>query len=428
MEKKRAVILGAGISGLSAAHALSKTHDVLVLEKSHRAGGWIETTDHEGFLFESGPRTFRSNASPELMKLIEELGLQKEILYSEKEAQKRFVLFEGKLEEVPSHPLAIFYSPLFKGVRFSMLTEWKRPKEQADESLDSFAERRFGRKAADRFFDPLALGIYAADSRKLSVEAAFPRLKEMERTHGSITKALFKKEKKAKKTASALFSFQSGTQMLIDALVKELGNRLCLDREVTKIEKKDDFFLVHTTHEVFEADRVICALPPRVVGTLLGDLSPNAARLLQDIEMTSLSMVQVGYEENVLPGKAFGYLVPRKENLPLFGVVFDSCIFPSQNRGTQTRLTVMMPPQENAKETALQMLGEHLGVAGIPRMIVEKKFVDAIPLPTVGHAARIDEIRMAIARDLPNFYLAGNYLEGVSVEDCIRSGSQLALT
>ena len=55
-----------------------------------------------------------------------------------------------------------------------------------DESLASFARRRFGRKAFERLVQPLAAGIYTADPEQLSLAATMPRFLEMERQHGGL--------------------------------------------------------------------------------------------------------------------------------------------------------------------------------------------------------------------------------------------------
>ncbi len=416
MKKKRAVVIGAGISGLSAAHALMKTHDVVVVERATRAGGWLETTCEEGFLFETGPRTFRMRSSSHLLALVAELGLQDQLITADPQAEKRYLLFQGRLEEIPAHPFKALVSPLLRGMWWNLLTEWKKPIFEGEETLYQFAERRFGGKAAERFFDALSLGVYAADSRSLSIDAAFPQLKKMERDHGSITKALFHGKKK--KGGPSLFSFRKGTQTLIDALTSRLEDRLYLNQEALTLWKENDLFVVRTRQGSFHADVVVIALPSHEAGRLLQRVAPLAAKSLQEIELTSLSMVQLGYKGNVLQKRGFGYLVPRIEALPIYGVVFDSSIFPSQNVGEQTRLTVMLPLIKKAKETALSMVQRHLGIEVNPTLLRESTFQQAIPLPKQGHVKTI----MAIQAQLPpNLFLAGNYLHGVSVNDCIAS-------
>lgn len=60
----RFLILGGGISGLSAAYRLlqkvSNARDITVVEKTSRLGGWIQSKCYEdGAVFELGPRGLR---------------------------------------------------------------------------------------------------------------------------------------------------------------------------------------------------------------------------------------------------------------------------------------------------------------------------------------------------------------------------------
>jgi protoporphyrinogen/coproporphyrinogen III oxidase len=425
MNKKRVVVLGAGISGLSAAHALMKTHDVILLESANRAGGLLETTYDDGFLFEMGPRTFRTRQSPHLLALVEELRLQDQLLFSDLEAQRRYLFFQGRLELMPTHPLRLLFSPLLKGVRRGLLSEWKKPVFNEEETVWQFATRRLGTKAAERFFDALCLGVYAADSRSLSIEAVFPQLKKLEREHGSITKALFRHlfSKPKTKTHSSLFSFKGGVQVLVDALVERLNDRLYVNHSVEAVVRSQEgYFSIRSGQNHFEADLLVVALPPHEAGRLLESIAPPASAILNGITMTSLSIVQLGYDDEVLTKKGFGYLVPSKEKLPLLGVVFDSSIFPSQNQGRQTRLTVMLPPMKQAAQVALSMVEQHLQIKIKPKYIRERVYHDMIPLPTLGHCQRMAAMQKHLP---PNLFVIGNYLNGVSVNDCIATATKL---
>ena len=62
--KAKVVILGGGISGLTSAWSLARSssrHEVVLLESSHRLGGWInsERTANNGAVHELGPRSMR---------------------------------------------------------------------------------------------------------------------------------------------------------------------------------------------------------------------------------------------------------------------------------------------------------------------------------------------------------------------------------
>lgn len=399
--RKKAIVLGGGISGLGAALTLSKTHEVLLFEKERVAGGW----------FLKSAQTFRKNSCKELLALAEELGLAEEIIYAAEEAKRRFLLFGGKLVPMPRNFFDFFRSPLLQGTRKAVLKEWRQPVYEGDETLFDFAARRFGQEIAERFFDPLAIGIFATTSKKLSVEMAFPFLKMAEKKHGSLTKAFLLQKKDTK---SSLFSFRGGTQTLVKEIVDVLGESLCFGEEALCIHRKGLGVEVVTQKGCYQADVLVMALPAHVAGTLL------SLDYLSHLEMTSLRMVQLGYREDLLAFKGFGYLVPTIENLPLLGVMFNSSIFPSENSEYKTLLTAMLPPLEQAEEIALQMIRSHLGIARHPDLLKTTVCDKAIFVPQIGMKERIQDTLNSL---WPNVALAGNYLlEGASVNACLRSG------
>ena len=62
-----------------------------------------------------------------------------------------------------------------------------------DESVDGFLSRRFGRKVARVLGSAMVHGIWAADSRELSVRASFPTLWEVERRGwGSVIRGILR--------------------------------------------------------------------------------------------------------------------------------------------------------------------------------------------------------------------------------------------
>ncbi|HSX12581.1 MAG TPA: protoporphyrinogen oxidase, partial [Rhabdochlamydiaceae bacterium] len=215
MKKKRIIILGAGISGLSCAWYLSKLSplcEFVVLEKTEKCGGYLQSEKKEGFLFEKGPRTFKTSRSSELLELAKELGIQDKQIFSSIEAEKRYLCLNNKLHKFPR--------PLFS---FSFLKEWfVSSKAQEEETIYDFAVRRFNKKIADRFFDPLAIGVYAGDARNLSINSCFPYFKMLEKKYGSVTKGFLK----AKTKDRSLFSFTGGMQTLTDALHDKLKDHL----------------------------------------------------------------------------------------------------------------------------------------------------------------------------------------------------------
>lgn len=332
------LILGGGIGGLSAAWFLLKENPkvkITLLEKSSRLGGWIRTSREGGFLFEKGPRTFPLGKCPLLFGLMKELGLK--ILTAP--LQKRYILHNGKLRSIAS-----FFPQLFPHlIRQPFLAPAKN-----EESIYDFACRRFSPKIAETIFDPLTLGIYAGDMRKLSMRACFPRF-SFQRPKG-------------------LFTLQEGMESLIHELQKRLPIEIVLNYEANETN-------IHT----WGADRIISALPP---------LLPKK----------SLWVVNLVFDGDVLPKKGYGFLIPMKEKESLLGVLFDSCIFPEQNSGKETRLTAMVRADEpNPLAAAISVLQRYLGIVQNPLFVSTFFAKDAIPQLEVG----------------------SNYPHGISVEACI---------
>ena len=111
--KKRIVVIGAGISGLTTAYLLHKKEiDVVVLEKNEVVGGSIESTSENGFLFDRGPNS-ALETTPVISYLVDELNLKEEFLYANKKGNKRYILRDNKLHALPMSPPAFFKTKLF---------------------------------------------------------------------------------------------------------------------------------------------------------------------------------------------------------------------------------------------------------------------------------------------------------------------------
>jgi len=111
-------------------------------------------------------------------------------------ARSRFILKDGKLQKLPSGPLSLLMSssPLTKGLVMAGISEALSfgggSRHGDDESIYSFAARKFGAGAAENLFDPMCHGIFAGDARQLSVRSCFPWLYQADRASGSVIRSL----------------------------------------------------------------------------------------------------------------------------------------------------------------------------------------------------------------------------------------------
>lgn len=206
-KKTRVIVLGGGISGLTLAWYLSKlkTCEVLLLERETRVGGFLQTISADSFLFEKGPKIFKASRSEALLELIDDLGLSTQRLISNPNMKQRYVWRNGKLNLLPTNPISFLTSPLTRPLLGALFTEWQRPANTEDESIWDFVVRRFNQKTAERLFDPLIVGIYAGDMKKLSIKSCFPELKRYEEQYGSLTRGFF-----AAKKQPTLLNFPQG--------------------------------------------------------------------------------------------------------------------------------------------------------------------------------------------------------------------------
>lgn len=404
MKKTRVLILGGGISGLALAWYLAKReeNEIILLEKSDRLGGHLETDISSGYLFEKGPRTFKASRCPDLLELVEELGLQDEVIFSDKGARSRYIWNQGRLVKAPSWGL-------LKQILIPLLREWSIKPHLEDESVWDFACRRFNPRVAELLFDPLVLGIHAGDVRALSMQSCFPGMKRWEAEYGSLTKGFF--ANCLKKKLPGLFSFKTGTNALVQALSSRIRGQIVLNQEI--VELNAEAVEVKTQDRLWKGDYIFSALPLPVCGNIFMPLQEKK------LKAQSVTVVNLGYSEEVLHKKGFGYLVPTCENENVLGVVFDSLIFPQQNRrAAETRLTVMMRGEASV-EGALHTLERHLGIKTAPEVVLISQKEEAIPQYELGHGEKVQLLQSRLLEEFPRFKLLGNYLCGASVNDCI---------
>jgi protoporphyrinogen/coproporphyrinogen III oxidase len=381
-------ILGGGISGLSAAWTLFHSNpeaDLVLLEGSGRLGGCIATITRKEMLFERGPRTFRSARSPFLLRLIEEVGLAEDLIFSASGSAKRYLWHRGALRSIPALCAPHLWRLLF--------TPFIAKKQHQEETVYQFFQRRFGTRLADLLADPLCLGIYAGDCHTLSVNACFPAWKGLETPLRS-----------TKRFPGPLFTLRKGMQSLIDALSQRLPIDIRLHSKVLSLQRKQLWEIV-TSQGICYADRIIFALPFPELKRLL----PSAPLL----DHASLLVANIGYSSLTFSHRGYGYLVPTQEQQFLLGMIWDSAIFPQQEG---TRLTAMLRANTPDPEKEVRhILHTHLGITRIPDVLEITSQSHVIPQYSLGHRCRFSLWKKEL---LPNIML-GNCLDGVSVERCI---------
>ncbi|XP_026904197.1 protoporphyrinogen oxidase isoform X4 [Acinonyx jubatus] len=375
------VVLGGGISGLAASYHLSRAPcppKVVLVEASERLGGWIRSVRGPGgAIFELGPRGIRPagalGARTLLLFLlflrmcgeqVSELGLDSEVLPVRGDhpaAKNRFLYVGGALHALPSGLRGLFRPspPFSKPLFWAGLRELTAPRgKDPDETVHSFAQRRLGPEVASLAMDSLCRGVFAGNSRELSVRSCFPSLFQAEQTHRSVLLGLLLGAGQSPQPDSALisqaraerwsqWSLRGGLETLPQALNTHLtsrGVRILRGQPVCGLSlQADRRWKVSLGDSSLDADHVISAVPASVLGKLLPAEAAPLARALSAITAVSVAVVNLQYRGARLPVQGFGHLVPSSEDPGVLGIVYDSVAFPEQDGSPPgLRVTVML--------------------------------------------------------------------------------------
>jgi oxygen-dependent protoporphyrinogen oxidase len=440
-------VLGAGITGLSAAWHLQRSGaSIALFETSGRVGGVIESIRRDGWLHEAGPNSVLEGP-PEAEKMIEALGLGPRRLYAGDAAKNRYVVRRGQLEPMPTSLAAFLRSQLFSlRAKLRIASEIFRPRgmRSEKETVAEFTLRRLGREFLDYAIDPFVGGVYAGDPFRLSVRHAFPKLLALEMKHGSLLRGAIRKRNASGGPSGKLFSFPDGLEELPRAMAESLGGSLRLQTRIHEVRRLDAEWRIayerggETREECFSA--VICALPGDALATLKFEGYDNAGGLcvMSEIEHPPVASVFTGFRRedvsHALDG--FGVLVPRAEGRNILGTLFSSTLFSGRAPADHVALTTFVG---GARQPALGRLDDRavtklvqaelatlLGVRAAPVFVSVRRHARAIPQYTVGYDRYQASCANAEASAL-GLYIGGNCRDGVSVSACLASGRRLAL-
>jgi oxygen-dependent protoporphyrinogen oxidase len=442
------IVIGGGISGLACAVRLKQREiPFLLLEKSNRFGGVIQSIREDGFLFERGPQSFTLTAP--LNELIEAAGLTGELLRAAPR-MPRYICVGGKLVAAPMSPFSLLTTSLLSAsTKWKLLTETLRrthpPTE--DESIASFVRRKFGASLLDNLAAPFVSGVYAGDPEKLSLRSAFPQVHEWEKNHGSLLRGAIRKMRSRPKNPSTqkvrgICSLQRGVSSLFDTLGAQLGNSARLNIGVDAVIRNDsthqERFEVRCAldengvqqNESLAASAVICATETAPAGAMLAPSSEQFTKSLARIPYAPIAVVSAGYRREAV-GRAldgFGFLVPRAEGLRVLGCVWNSALFPDRAPEGHVLLTsfaggALNPEMCTWSEDRIAS-AVHEDISGVldikeePVVRSVQVYQRAIPQYNLGHGRILAELRWTCDAT-PGLYLAGNYLEGPSMGACV---------
>jgi oxygen-dependent protoporphyrinogen oxidase len=456
----RIAVIGAGISGLSAAFALQQRAveagmevQISVLEKKERTGGKIQSIRDEGFLCEWGPNGFLDN-KPMTLELCDRLGISDRILRSDDNARKRFIFSEGMLHQLPENGPAFLKSKLISWPgKFRLVYETLVParRDGEDETLADFARRRLGQEALDKLIAPMVSGIFAGDPETMSLKSCFPRIYQLEREYGGLLKAMVKlaRQKKAERRAGKavssaagpggiLTSFLEGIQELTDCTAEVFRGTIRVGAGVERIVRKDGGFDLHLAEGgTVAAEVVVSAAPAYALAGMIRELDSAMEQSLLEIPYAPMNVVCFGYRRDRIARdlNGFGYLIPKKEGRSILGTLWDSSIFPNRAPEGHVLLRSMMGGATNpgaielgdaeVKARVMADLRDIMGIDAEPDFSRIFRHRRAIPQYVVGHGRRLLALDERLDH-FPGLFLTGNAFFGVGLNDCVHSSNQIA--
>ena len=449
-------IIGAGITGLTAAYYLAKAgRRVAVVERDDRAGGQIATFEENGFVFESGPNTgVLSNL--ETVELFEELQGLCRLEIARKASKRRLIYKNGGLHPLPSGPVSAVTTPLFAFKdKLRVLGEPFRAKgTDPNESVAALSARRLGRSFVDYAVDPFISGIYAGDPNRLATRFALPKLYNLEQTYGSFIRGAVAKRKEPKKpgdekVTKEVFSAENGLGHLPRALYEAMVSgrlagevRFFMRAAETVLQPEGNGWTVSFFRdgqpERLSSRGIITAVGGYAVPALLPFADPEYMQAIRALKYAGIVQVSVGLKKTVGYSRpAFGALLPSVEKRDVLGILFPSSCFSGRapEHGALYSLFIggIKRPELLAysdREMEKLVRKEMETVLNIPadtpydlfRIFRHEK---AIPQYEADSAQRYDSID-SIEKRYPGLILAGNIRDGIGMPDRIRQGRQTA--
>jgi protoporphyrinogen/coproporphyrinogen III oxidase len=451
------LIIGGGISGLSAAYYLGKAGiPATLIEKRPRLGGVIETAHLDGCTLEAGPDSYIA-VKPAATELIKEIGLGDRIIGSNDHLRVTYIwrnsrllpLPDGLMMMVPTRILPLVATELLGwGTKVRMGIEYlRRPKAgpRPDRSVAELIRDHYGREALDYLAEPLLSGVYGGDPARLSATSVLPRFVELEGKYGSLTRGVLTERARASRNGSgargggSLFlTLKEGLGELIGRLGELIrANTTVLHVAAEAIERIPGGYRVRAGGQSINAQDLVLACPAYQAAALLGGIAPELAELLDQVEYSSSLTLSLGYKKKEMPGslKGFGFLVPKRERGRMVACTWVANKFSYRVPDDQVVLRcffggagdaeILDESDESVVEIAKAELTLMMGLRIEPKFHHIARWPRSMAQYTVGHQDRVRQIETRVA-STPGLHLAGNAYYGIGIPDCVKTGRDAA--
>ncbi len=456
-QRKKVVIVGGGITGLSAAFYMQKEArekglplDVLLVEASSRLGGKIQTVKRDGFVIERGPDSFLIRKKS-VGTLAKDLGIEDELVRNA--TGQAYVLVNNELHPIPGGSvmgIPTEVGPFLKTGLFSWAGKLRaagdfvlpRSGIQGDQSLGGFFRRRFGGEVVDHLIEPLLSGVYSGDIDHMSLESTFPQFYEVEKKHRSLILGMKKttpkqvpqKDGHGAKREGAFHTFRHGLETLVEAIEQQLEPGSVLKGVKIEAVKADgDKTLLNMNDgQTIEADAVILTTGHEMAGRLF---APHGIlQELREIPTTSVATVALAFPEEavVQDREGTGFLVSRSSDYSITACTWTHRKWPTSTPEGKVLLRAFVGragdeaivdlSDAEIEKIVLDDLSKTINIKGKPDFTVITRFKQDRPQYRVGHKQRVKAAREELAAKFPHVKLAGASYAGVGLPDCVDQG------
>jgi oxygen-dependent protoporphyrinogen oxidase len=438
------IIIGAGITGLSAAYELARRHvPFLLVEAGPRAGGLIHTERIDGFTIDAGADAMLVQ-KPAALTLCEELGLSGRLMPT-RTPRTAFVARGERLYPLPSPSVLGIPTTIPALAKYSLL-DWRArarvaveplipARRVADESVASFFRRRFGAATVDLIAEPLLGGIHAGDVEQLSMPSLFPRFTEAEHQRGGVLRTT-----SAPAAPGGLFrALRGGMSELVDAIVHQMPpGAMLLDTPVSAIGPTPAGWTVTAGGGVLDAASVIVAAPAHLASTLLRPVDDSAARICATVPYVSTVTVAFGWNRADIPHplSGSGFVVARRHNaMRITACTWVSSKWEDRAPAGKALLRAFIGSVHDPHaadlgdaeliDIASRDLSAVLGITAPPILARVFRWRNAGAQHNVGHRARMTGLAARL-QSLPGLFVAGSGFESIGIPDCVANGRRIA--
>ncbi|GLB59891.1 protoporphyrinogen oxidase [Cytobacillus sp. NCCP-133] len=453
---KTVLVIGGGVTGLSAMYEMNKWKKengyeirLVLAESSDQLGGKIRTVREGEFVIEAGADSIVARKANE-MNFIEELGLERELVYNA--AGRSYIYTEGGLKLIPADSVFGIPASVESLVKSTLVSAEGKVEALKDlytknesftknDSIGEFLEHFFGKELVQKQIAPVLSGVYSGHLSDLTIASTLPQVFDYKEKYGSIIKG-FEENKKTFQSGEGkkFLSFKNGLDSLINIYEEKLGDAEILkSTQAVSIEKAAGRYKVNFSNgESMEADHIVLSIPHNAAENLFAD--HELKKEFRRLKNSSLISIYVAYDlpDSKLPEDGTGFITANTEELTCNACTWTSRKWAHTSKSGNLLVRLFYKSshpafsslkdmnEEELLQAALADIEKSLGITAEPAASVVTNWTEQMPNYLISHPETVASLEKKISEDYPGVWLAGCSYYGVGIPDCIVNGSMTA--